>query len=101
MVVRVRFLKLVSKKSDWLEFLTPQDLLLFNALKIGDLDTEEVNRILNLEDEGWEVQRRKRSEAIKAINAFANKALGFDIIERHKSEKDKRQVIYRLNSSLK
>ena len=100
-VVRVRYLKLVRKKSDWLEFLTPQDLLLFNALKIGDLDTEEVNRILNLENEGWEVQRRKRSEAIKAINAFANKALGFDIIERHKSEKDKRQVIYRLNSSLK
>jgi len=98
---RVRYLKLVRKKSDWLEFLTPQDRLLFNALKIGDLDTEEVNRILNLEDEGWEVQRRKRSEAIKAINAFANKALGFDIIERHKSEKDKRQVIYRLNSSLK
>jgi hypothetical protein len=98
---RVRYLKFVSKKSDWLEFLTPQDLLLFNALKIGDLDTEEVNRILNLEDEGWEVQRRKRSEAIKAINAFANKALGFDIIERHKSDKDKRQVIYRLNSSLK
>ncbi|MGB1282021.1 MAG: hypothetical protein ACPG53_03660 [Schleiferiaceae bacterium] len=89
------------KRSDWLEFLTPQDLLLFNALKIGDLDTEEVNRILNLEEEGWEVQRRKRSVAIKAINAFANKALGFDIIERHKSEKDKRQVIYRLNSSLK
>jgi hypothetical protein len=54
-----------------------------------------------LEDEGWEVQRRKRSEAIKAINAFSNKAVGFDIIERHKSEKDKRQVIYRLNSSLK
>lgn len=101
LLTRAIYLKLMSKKSDWLEFLTPQDLLLFNALKIGDLDTEEVNRILNLEDEGWEVQRRKRSEAIKAINAFANKALGFDIIERHKSEKDKRQVIYRLNSSLK
>ena len=101
LLARARYLKLMTKKSDWLEFLTPQDLLLFNALKIGDLDTEEVNRILNLEDEGWEVQRRKRSEAIKAINAFANKALGFDIIERHKSEKDKRQVIYRLNSSLK
>ena len=101
LLARARYLKLMSKKSDWLEFLTPQDLLLFNALKIGDLDTEEVNRILNLEDEGWEVQRRKRSEAIKAINAFANKALGFDIIERHKSDKDKRQVIYRLNSSLK
>ena len=101
LLARALYLKLMSKKSDWLEFLTPQDLLLFNALKIGDLDTEKVNRILNLEDEGWEVQRRKRSEAIKAINAFANKALGFDIIERHKSEKDKRQVIYRLNSSLK
>ena len=101
LLARARYLKLMRKKSDWLEFLTPQDLLLFNALKIGDLDTEEVNRILNLEDEGWEVQRRKRSEAIKAINAFANKALGFDIIERHKSEKDKRQVIYRLNSNIK
>ena len=101
LLARARYLKFMSKKSDWLEFLTPEDLLLFNALKTGDLDTEEVNRILNLEDEGWEVQRRKRSEAIKAINAFANKALGFDIIERHKSEKDKRQVIYRLNSGLK
>ena len=98
---RVRYLRLVRRKSDWLEFLTPQDKLLFNALKIGDLDTEEVNRILELEDVGWEVQRRKRSEAIKAINAFANKALGFDIIERHKSPRDKRQVIYRLNKTLK
>jgi hypothetical protein len=67
----------------------------------SDLDTEEVNAILNLQELGWEVQRRKRSEAIKSINAFSNKALGFDIIERHKSEKDKRQVIYRLNFSLK
>ena len=100
-VVRVRYLKLVRKKSDWLGFLTSQDKLLLNALKIDDLDTEEVNRILELEDVGWEVQRRKRSEAIKAINAFANKALGFDIIERHKSPKDKRQVIYRLNKALK
>lgn len=96
-----RYRAIVRKRSSWMEFLTPQDKLLFNALKIGDLDTEEVNRILNLEDEGWEVQRRKRSEAIKAINAFANKALGFDIIERHKSPKDKRQVIYRLNRALK
>jgi len=91
----------VRKRSSWMEFLTPQDKLLFNALKIGDLDTEEVNRILELEGVGWEVQRRKRSEAIKAINAFANKALGFDIIERYKSPKDKRLVIYRLNKALK
>lgn len=92
---------LKNSKSDWIQFLTPQDKLLFNALKIGDLNTEEVNRILELENVGWEVQRRKRSEAIKAINAFANKALGFDIIERYKSPKDKRQVIYRLNQKLK
>jgi len=100
-LVRHHYLKLVSKTSDWLEFLTPHDRLLFNSLKISDLDTEEVNRILELDNEGWEVQRRKRSEAIKSINAFANKALGFDIIERYRSEKDKRQVIYRLNSILK
>jgi hypothetical protein len=96
-----RYRIFVRKRSSWMEFLTPQDKLLFNALKIGDLDTEEVNRILELEDVGWEVQRRKRSEAIKSINAFASKALGFDIIERYKSPKDKRQVIYRLNKALK
>lgn len=96
-----RYRVVLRKRSSWMEFLTPQDKLLFNALKIGDLDTEEVNKILELEEVGWEVQRRKRSEAIKAINAFANKALGFDIIERYKSPKDKRQVIYRLNKALK
>lgn len=100
-IIRYRYLKVIRKKSDWLEFLTIEDRSLYNALLRSDLDTDEVNTILNLQELGWEVQRRKRSEAIKSINAFSNKALGFDIIERHKSEKDKRQVIYRLNSRLK
>ena len=100
-IIRRRYLNLVRKKSDWVEFLSPTDKLLYHALQIDDLDTDEVNKILEIDGLGWEVQRRKRSEAIKSINAFANKALGFDIIERHKSERDKRQVIYRLNNSLK
>jgi hypothetical protein len=101
LLLRYLLLKRKRRRSDWLAYLTPSDRLLVNALRIGDLDTEEVNRVLDLENLGWEVQRRKRSETIKSINAFANKALGFDIIERHKSPTDKRQVIYRLNQALK
>lgn len=98
---RVRYLRLVKRRSSWEEFLTPSDRLLYMALQKGDLDTEEVNNLLGLGEYGWEVQRRKRSEAIKSINAFASKALGFDIIERHKSPQDKRQIIYKLNPALK
>ena len=101
LIIRIRIKRVQMKRKDWINFLSLSDKLLLNALRIGDLDTDEVNKILALENEGWEVQRRKRSEAIKSINAFASKALGHDIIERHKSPEDKRQVIYRLSKALK
>ena len=89
------------RNSNWSQFLNDLERSLVEALHNGELHTVDVNRILSLDQLGWEVQRRKRSETIKSINTFSEKALGYEIIERHKSESDKRQIIYRIKDTSK
>jgi len=98
---RERFMRWKRSNSNWTQFLNDLERSLVEALRNGELHTDEVNRILLLDKLGWEVQRRKRSETIKSINTFSEKAMGYEIIQRHRSESDKRQVIYRINSALK
>lgn len=98
---RKRFINWKRQNSNWTQFLNDVERSLVEALYNGDLHTDDVNRILSLDQLGWEVQRRKRSETIKSINTFSEKAMGYEIIQRHRSESDKRQVIYRVNSATK
>ena len=98
---RERFINWKRQNSNWTHFLNDVERSLVEALYNGELHTDDVNRILSLDQLGWEVQRRKRSETIKSINTFSEKAMGYEIIQRHRSESDKRQVIYRVNSATK
>lgn len=66
----------------------------------GPLNTEDFNALLGIETASWEVQRRKRSEFIKELNATAKKQLGAEVLLRERSEEDKRQVLYILNPRL-
>ena len=99
--IRKNFLKWKSRSTNWTQFLNELERSLVDALQAEELHTDDVNRILSLDQLGWEVQRRKRSETIKSINIFSEKALGYEIIQRHKSESDKRQVIYKINDTWK
>ena len=64
------------------------------------LSTEDFNDLLDLQEASWEVQRRKRSEFIKELNATAIRQLGQEVLLRERSEEDKRQVLYILNPRL-
>ena len=64
------------------------------------LCTEDFNDILGLHEVSWEVQRRKRSEFIKHLNATAIRQLGQEVLLRERSKEDKRQVLYVLNPRL-
>ena len=64
------------------------------------LSTEDFNDLLDLHEASWEVQRRKRSEFIKELNATAIRQLGQEVLLRERSEEDKRQVLYILNPRL-
>ena len=64
------------------------------------LCTEDFNDFLGLREVSWEVQRRKRSEFIKQLNATAIRQLGQEVLLRERSKEDKRQVLYVLNPRL-
>jgi hypothetical protein len=64
------------------------------------ISTEDFNDLLGLHEVSWEVQRRKRSEFIKELNATAIRQLGQEVLLRERSEEDKRQVLYVLNPRL-
>ena len=64
------------------------------------LSTEDFNELLGLHEVSWEVQRRKRSEFIKELNATAIRQLGQEVLLRERSAEDKRQVLYVLNPRL-
>jgi hypothetical protein len=64
------------------------------------LSTEDFNDLLGLHEVSWEVQRRKRSEFIKQLNATAIRQLGQEVLLRERSKEDKRQVLYVLNPRL-
>ena len=64
------------------------------------LCTEDFNDILGLHEVSWEVQRRKRSEFIKQLNATAIMQLGQEVLLRERSKEDKRQILYVLNPRL-
>ena len=64
------------------------------------LCTEDFNDLLGLNEVSWEVQRRKRSEFIKQLNATAIRQLGQEVLLRERSKEDKRQVLYVLNPRL-
>ena len=64
------------------------------------LSTEDFNDLLSLHEASWEVQRRKRSEFIKELNATAIRQLGQEVLLRERSQEDKRQVLYILNPKL-
>ena len=64
------------------------------------LSTEDFNELLGLHEVSWEVQRRKRSEFIKELNATAIRQLGQEVLLRERSVEDKRQVLYVLNPRL-
>jgi hypothetical protein len=66
----------------------------------GSLCTEDFNDLLGLREVSWEVQRRKRSEFIKQLNATAIRQLGQEVLLRERSKEDKRQVLYVLNPRL-
>ena len=66
----------------------------------ASLCTEDFNDLLGLREVSWEVQRRKRSEFIKQLNATAIRQLGQEVLLRERSKEDKRQVLYVLNPRL-
>ena len=66
----------------------------------ASLCTEDFNDLLGLREVSWEVQRRKRSEFIKHLNATAIRQLGQEVLLRERSKEDKRQVLYVLNPRL-
>ena len=66
----------------------------------ASLCTEDFNDLLGLREVSWEVQRRKRSEFIKQLNATAIRQLGQEVLLRERSKEDKRQILYVLNPRL-
>jgi hypothetical protein len=66
----------------------------------GPITTDDFNDLLGVNEASWEVQRRKRSEFIKELNATSKKQLGAEVLLREKSELDKRQILYVLNPRL-
>ena len=66
----------------------------------GPINTDDFNDLLGVNEASWEVQRRKRSEFIKELNATSKKQLGAEVLLREKSELDKRQILYVLNPRL-
>lgn len=74
---------------------------LIDELMEHDLNTDELNVILQIEDKSWETQRRKRSDAIKEINNLGMKQFEQEIVLRIRNSEDKRQVLYRMNPLVK
>ena len=71
------------------------------AIDKKSLTTDDLNGLLSLTNSSWEVQRRKRSEFVKAMNELSINQLGCELVERRRSPEDKRQVIYVMNSEAK
>lgn len=76
-------------------------LLIFNAKDLGKrTGTEEVNRVLGVSLKSQDMQKRKRSDAIRSINTkykLINPAVSQPLVERVKSEMDARLFEYSLN----
>lgn len=94
-ILRRRFLKRRSK------LFAPEQWRLIDELMEHDLNTDELNVILEIEDKSWETQRRKRSDAIKDINNLGMKQFEQEIVLRIRNSEDKRQVLYRMNPLVK
>jgi hypothetical protein len=71
------------------------------SLSSEPMRTEALNELLGLLESSWEIQRRKRSDFIKALNEQGLNSLGKEIILREKSIEDKRQVLYVLNEEVR
>lgn len=83
------------------QYFTEAQWKFIQRLDKGGLQTEDLNEFLELGSSSWEVQRRKRSEYIKMINELCLNQLGCELVLRHRSKDDKRQVLYVMNVEAK
>ena len=76
-------------------------LLISNAKELGKrTGTDEVNRVLGVSLKSQDMQKRKRSDVIRSINAkykLINPAISQPLVERVKSEIDARLFEYSMN----
>ena len=64
--------------------------------------TEDVNRILNIEDKTWDNQRKIRSSVIQELEEKAMQILGVtSFIERIQSPEDRRVRHFRINAAFR
>ena len=92
--LRNRFLKRRSKYFSDLQW------RLIDALMEKQLTTEDLNTLLDLDDKSWEVQRRKRSDFIKELNALGKSQFDSEVVIRIRNENDKRQIFYAISPAI-
>ena len=63
------------------------------------MSTQELDVVLGLESvQSDETKRSKRSRLIQLLNAESNARFGVSVIQRTRSDSDKRVIIYRIAS---
>ena len=65
----------------------------------SNMSTQELDVVLGLESvQSDETKRSKRSRLIQLLNAESNARFGVSVIQRTRSDSDKRVIIYRIAS---
>jgi hypothetical protein len=95
-----------KKDRDYVQSLSPHAVLLFRHLMLQSpgsySTTEDVNRILNIEDKTWDNQRKIRSSVIQELEEKAMQILGVtSFIERIQSPEDRRVRHFRINAAFR
>jgi DNA-binding MarR family transcriptional regulator len=80
--------------------LYPEQIKVLQALLNGTLNANDLNALLNLDQQTFEVQRRRRSELIKTLNTLGKGWFGMNLVERSKDPLDRRAVQYQLNPEM-